>query len=115
MFGVAFILFSWTRQWWVARSGHRIVKGEDGQCAEAIKEDRPVVDRTGVEGRYDTRVLWRLDGMTPERLAEIPPDQRPPDVDIFEAFEQQAGLRLEARRERIEVLVVDHIQPADEN
>ena len=52
---------------------------------------------------------------TPEQLAQISADRRPPDVNIFEAFEQQAGLRLEARREPIEVLVVDHIQRADEN
>jgi uncharacterized protein (TIGR03435 family) len=34
---------------------------------------------------------------------------------MFEAFEQQAGLKLDARREPVEVLVVDHIDPADEN
>ena len=133
----------------VARGGHKLVKGEDGECAEAIKsgqtscdaiqflpfgmgirnmpvaafaagvarrlQDRPVVDRTGLEGRYDARVLWRPDDATPEQLAQLPADSRPPDVNIFEAFEQQAGLRLEARREPIEVLVVDHIQRADEN
>lgn len=133
----------------VARGGHKLVKGEDGECAAAIKagqascdaiqflpfgmgirnmpvaafaagvarrlQDRPVVDRTGLEGRYDAQVLWRPDDATPEQLAQIPADRRPPDVNIFEAFEQQAGLRLEARREPIEVLVVDHIQRADEN
>jgi uncharacterized protein (TIGR03435 family) len=133
----------------VARGGHKLVKGEDGECAAAIKagqatcdaiqflqfgmgirnmplaalaagvarrlQDRPVVDRTGLEGRYDARVLWRPDDATPEQLAQIPADARPPDVNLFDAFEQQAGLRLEARREPIEVLVVDHIQRADEN
>lgn len=133
----------------VARGGHKLVKGEDGECAAAIKagqascdaiqflpfgmgirnmpvaafaagvarrlQDRPVVDRTGLEGRYDAQVLWRPDDATPEQLAQVPADRRPPDVNIFEAFEQQAGLRLEARREPIEVLVVDHIQRADEN
>ena len=78
-------------------------------------QDRPVVDRTGLDGRYDARVLWRPDEMTSEQLAQMPSDQRPPDMNIFEAFEEQAGLKLEARREPIEVLVVDHIQEADEN
>jgi uncharacterized protein (TIGR03435 family) len=133
----------------VARGGHKLVKGEDGECAAAVRagqascdaiqflqfgmgirnmpvaafaagvarrlQDRPVVDRTGLEGRYDARVIWRPDDATPEQLAQIPADSRPPDVNIFEAFEQQAGLRLEARREPIEVLVVDDIQRADEN
>jgi uncharacterized protein (TIGR03435 family) len=132
-----------------ARGGHKLVKGEDGACAAAIKagqascdaiqflefgmgirnmpvaalaagvarrlQNRPVVDRTGLERRYDARVVWRPDGATPEQLALIPAESRPPDVNIFEAFEQQAGLRLEARREPIEVVVVDHIQRADEN
>jgi uncharacterized protein (TIGR03435 family) len=133
----------------VGRSGHKLVKGEDGECADAIKagqstcdaiqflpygmgirnmpvaafaagvarqlQDRPVVDRTGLEGRFDARVLWRPTEMTAEQLAQVPADRRPPDMNIFEAFEQQAGLRFEARREPIEVLVVDHIQKADEN
>lgn len=78
-------------------------------------QDRPVVDRTDLEGRYDAEVLWRPDDASSEQLAQIPADRRPPDVNIFEAFEEQAGLRPEARREPIEVLVVDHIQRADEN
>lgn len=133
----------------VTRGGHKLVKGEDGQCAEAVKsglatcdaiqyfpygvgirdmpiaaltsalarslQDRPVVERTGLAGRYDARILWRPDGMTAEQLADIPADVRPPDVNLFEAFEQQTGLRLEARREPIEVIVVDHIERAEEN
>jgi bla regulator protein blaR1 len=133
----------------VGRGGHKLVKGEDGECAEAIKagkatcdaiqflpfgmgirnmplaalaaglarslQDRPVVDRTGLNGRYDARVMWRPDGVTPEQLASVPKDLQPPEVNMFEAFEQQAGLKLEARREPVEVLVIDHIQQADEN
>lgn len=133
----------------VARGGHKLVRGEDGECAEAIKEgkatcdalqflpfgmgirdmpvtalaaglarrlqDRPVVDRTGIEGRWDATVLWRDDTVTPGQIAQVPKELRPPDVNMFEAFEQQAGLKLEARREPVEVLVVDHIEPADEN
>jgi uncharacterized protein (TIGR03435 family) len=60
-------------------------------------------------------VLWRPDSVTAEQLAEIPTDLRRPDVNMFEAFEEQAGLKLDARREPIEVLVIDQIEPADEN
>jgi uncharacterized protein (TIGR03435 family) len=59
--------------------------------------------------------MWRPDGVTPEQLASVPKDLQPPEVNMFEAFEQQAGLKLEARREPVEVLVIDHIQQADEN
>jgi uncharacterized protein (TIGR03435 family) len=53
--------------------------------------------------------------MTPEQFAALSPDVRPPDMSLFEAFEHQAGLKLEARRQPIEVVVVDSIQPADPN
>jgi uncharacterized protein (TIGR03435 family) len=133
----------------VGRNGHKLVKGEEGECADAIGagkstcdairfmpfgigirdmplaaltaglarslQDRPVVDGTRLSGRYDATVLWRPDGITPEQLAEIPKDQRPPDLNMFEAFEEQGGLKLEARREPIEVLVIDQVDPADEN
>jgi uncharacterized protein (TIGR03435 family) len=133
----------------VARGGPKLVKGEDGACAEAIKQgnaacdalqflpfgmgirdmpvnalaaglarrlqDRPVVDRTGIPGRWDATVLWRDDTVTPEQIAQVPKELRPPDVNMFEAFEQQAGLKLDARREPVEVLVIDHIDHAEEN
>ena len=133
----------------VTPGGHKLVRGEDGECAEAVKagsstcdalqflpsgvgirnmpvlalamalarslQDRPVVERTGLTGRYDASVLWRPDGATPEQLAAMPADRRPPDVNMFEAFVQQAGLKLEARREPVEVLVIDHIEAADPN
>jgi uncharacterized protein (TIGR03435 family) len=133
----------------VSRGGPKLVKGEDGACAEAVKQgnagcdalqflpfgmgirnmpmnalaaglarrlqDRPVVDRTGIAGRWDATVLWREPNTTEEQIAQVPKEMRPPDVNMFEAFEQQAGLKLDARREPVEVLVVDHIDPADEN
>jgi bla regulator protein BlaR1 len=76
-------------------------------------QDRPVVDDTGLTAFYDATVRWRPDEMTPEELATIPADVRPPDMSLFEAFERQAGLKLEARRRPIRVVIVDSVQPAD--
>jgi uncharacterized protein (TIGR03435 family) len=78
-------------------------------------QDRPVVDDTGLKGLYDAAVRWMPDEMKPEELAALPADARPPDVSLFEAFEQQAGLKLEARRRPTQVLVVDSVQPPDPN
>jgi len=78
-------------------------------------QDRPVVDDTGLKGRYDTLVRWRPDEMTPEQLDALPADARPPDMAMFEAFERQAGLKLEIRNRPTKVVVIDHIQPADPN
>jgi uncharacterized protein (TIGR03435 family) len=64
--------------------------------------DRPVVDRTGVAGKYGVELEFsRRDG-----------DDRP---SIFTAVQDQLGLRLEAGKAPIEMLVIDHIEKASEN
>lgn len=68
--------------------------------------DRPVVDRTGLTGRYDFDLEWAPDetqfqGEVPVAPADA---QSPP---FFTAIEQQLGLRLEATRGPIKALVVD--------
>jgi bla regulator protein blaR1 len=77
-------------------------------------QDRPIVDKTGLTGKYDAVVRWMPPNMKPEDLANIPPDQRPDDVPLTTALEEQLGLKLTAERGPIDVLVVDSIEkPAD--
>lgn len=78
-------------------------------------QDRPVVDGTGLSGRYDALVRWRPDDMTPEQLDALPAETRPPDMSMFEAFERQAGLKLQVRRQPTRVVVIDRVEPADPN
>jgi uncharacterized protein (TIGR03435 family) len=64
--------------------------------------DRPVVDRTGLEGKYGVELEFsRRDG-----------DDLP---SIFTAVQDQLGLRLETGKAPIEMLVIDHIEKASEN
>jgi uncharacterized protein (TIGR03435 family) len=64
----------------------------------------PVVDKTGMPGRYD----FILD------LMPYFPEAKGPDVDfagmIIAALPDQLGLTLESRKEPIEILVVDHVE-----
>jgi len=53
--------------------------------------------------------------MTPDQLDALPADARPPDMAMFEAFERQAGLKLEVRKRPTRVVVVDQVEPADPN
>lgn len=78
-------------------------------------QNLPVVDDTGLTGRYDALVRWRPDEMTPEQLDALPAESRPPDMSMFEAFERQAGLKLEIRKRPTKVVVIDDIQPAEPN
>lgn len=71
--------------------------------------DRPVVDKTGLTGRYDFDLEWTPDetqfgGNVPKGNPEEP------KPDLFAAMQQQLGLRLEATRGPIEALVIDRVE-----
>jgi len=76
---------------------------------------RPVVDRTGLTGRYDINLSWMPVDMTPQQLEDVPKDIRPAEMSVFEAVEQQAGLKLEPARAPVPVLVIDSVEHATGN
>jgi len=78
-------------------------------------QDRPIVDKTGLTGKYDASITWMPDGMKPEQLEGIPKDQRPDDISMFEALEKQAGLKLEGQKSPVQVVVIDSIERPSEN
>jgi uncharacterized protein (TIGR03435 family) len=55
------------------------------------------------------------DNVKPEDLAKVPEAERPDDISLFTAIQQQLGLKLEARREPVEVVVIDNIGKPSEN
>ncbi len=70
---------------------------------------RPVVDMTGLKGKFDLHLEWTPDS----NLNPLPPDatanQQPADVggvSIFTAVQQQLGLKLEARTSAADRLIV---------
>jgi len=67
----------------------------------------PVVDQTGLKGRYD----FEFD-LTDYRVKEHVDGEPPPDpVAILQsALPKQLGLRLESRKMPIEMLIIDHIE-----
>lgn len=67
--------------------------------------DRPVIDKTGMTGRYDFTVEF-------EFRPEATESERP---SVFEALKSQLGLRLEAGKVMGEHLVIDHIEKPTEN
>jgi len=62
------------------------------------QSDRPVVDRTGVRGSYEFMLDWAPNELQTNGLA---------GTSLFTAIEEQLGLKLEARKEPLEVVVVD--------
>jgi uncharacterized protein (TIGR03435 family) len=67
--------------------------------------DRVVVDHTGLTGKFDWEVQWVPEDLRADGAA------RPEGPSIFDAFRQQLGLKLEPARDRVDVLVIDHVEP----
>ena len=84
--------------------------------------ERPVVDQTGFgKARYDFVLKWTPDAsqmaVMGVRPGNTPPVADNPDAppDIFAAFEQQLGLRLQATKAPVDVLVIDHVDKPSAN
>jgi uncharacterized protein (TIGR03435 family) len=76
--------------------------------------DRPVVDRTGLPGRYDFDLEWAPDET--QFGGDLPPaSAEAPAAPLFTAIQQQLGLRLEATRGPVEALVVDKAERPSAN
>ena len=79
--------------------------------AEQLTEplNRPVVDATGLKGRYDIRIdvsAYMLSATSSERgNGELDPMSI-----LFTAMPAQLGLKLESRRAFVDILVVDRIE-----
>jgi uncharacterized protein (TIGR03435 family) len=77
-----------------------------------------VVDKTGIEGRFNASFQWTPD--QPMRLksgepAPAPPPDATPGPSIFTAIQEKLGLRLESRKVPTEVIVIDRAQRPSEN
>jgi uncharacterized protein (TIGR03435 family) len=67
--------------------------------------DRPVLDMTGLTGVYD----FTLDVSGLANFSGLPPSADDPAVSIFTAVQKDLGLKLEATKRPIEVLVIDSV------
>lgn len=81
--------------------------------------DRPVVDQTGLAGRFDLQLKYAPDAA---QQAQAGPGGSAPapavntDLpDLFAAFQQQLGLKLEATKAQVDVMVIDKISKPSEN
>jgi uncharacterized protein (TIGR03435 family) len=79
--------------------------------------DRPVVDHTGLQGRYDFLLKWTPDEFQFGGLGikVPPPSDNAAAPDLFTAFQEQLGLKLESTKAPVEILVIDHVEKPSEN
>jgi uncharacterized protein (TIGR03435 family) len=95
--------------------------------------DLPVVDMTGLTGKYDFTLYFSPEGLAgmrlPAGLAPPPPNAAPPGEggggmptastpdgqsapSLFSALQEQLGLKLEQRKGPVDLLVIDHLEKA---
>ena len=111
----------------------------NGQTTDAFASqlsnrfDRPIVDQTGLKGKYDFKLRYdpasvpggrggligpvmMKDGPGPgpgvaggDTANRVAPDGEPPP-NIFAAIQEQLGLKLDARKGSVDLLVIDHVE-----
>jgi len=105
----------------IARGPHELVivrsiRGSMGELAselQRVEMDRPVVDKTGLTGRFNfemraTSTKPFFAGETPDTSDDAPPI-------LFTALREQLGLRLEPAKTEVDCLAVDRVERPSEN
>ncbi len=80
--------------------------------------DRPVVDQTGIKGRFDFKVTFTPDdsqfnGHPPKLPAQAGATESSPN--LFDAVQQQLGLKLTAERTAVDTIIIDHVERPSPN
>ena len=85
---------------------------------QSLLLDRPVVDQTGITGKFDFTVTFTPDD---SEFNGHPPQLPKPADDVeaapgfFDAIQQQIGLKLDAKKTPVDVLIIDHVEKPSAN
>ena len=79
--------------------------------------DRPVVDRTGIQGRFDYQCTFAPDDSQFNGHPPIPPQANSAAAapGLFDAIQQQLGLKLDAEKTDVDVISIDHVEKPSQN
>jgi uncharacterized protein (TIGR03435 family) len=69
---------------------------------------RPVLDQTGLKGNFDFAMEYASDPNAPSATPFAGPD-------MFTVFQEQLGLKLDAARAPVEILVIDRVEKPSAN
>jgi uncharacterized protein (TIGR03435 family) len=83
---------------------------------QMIVLDKPVVNQTGITGKFDNNITFTPDD---SQFNGHPPKVKASDVseapNLFDAIQQQLGLKLAAEKTAVDVLVIDHVEKPSPN
>lgn len=80
--------------------------------------DRPVVDQTGLTGKYDFTLTWTPDQFQFRGMGATPPapsDNPSAPPDLFTAMQDELGLKLESTKASVDVMVLDKVERPSAN
>jgi uncharacterized protein (TIGR03435 family) len=80
--------------------------------------DKPVVDHTGLQGRYDFTLKWTPDEFQLAALGGVKPsvsDNPDAPPDLYTAIQQQLGLSLESTKAPVDVMIIDRVEKPSPN
>lgn len=79
--------------------------------------DKPIVDQTGITGKWDFTLNWTPDATQFIGLGggTAPPPNPDGPPDLFAAIQQQLGLKLESTKAPTDVFVIDKVEKPSEN
>lgn len=103
------------------RPGMAIMNGRARMYQPGVTMDRmagmlagqtgsPVTNATGLDGKYDISLYWQGGGGMRASASADGAAESEPGPTIFEAIQQQLGLKLESRKGPIDILVIDHAE-----
>jgi uncharacterized protein (TIGR03435 family) len=97
-----------------------VVNATMGDFVNAMQSnvlDRPVLDRTGLQGRFDFTLNWTPDESQFRGMGvQVPPpaaDAKLPG--LFTAIQEQLGLKLDSVNAPVEVIVIDRVEKPSDN
>jgi uncharacterized protein (TIGR03435 family) len=83
--------------------------------------DKPVVDHTGLTGRYDFQLKWTPDESQFAQFRGtgmvVPPPSNDPNAppSLYTAIQEQLGLKMSPGKVPDDVIVIDHVEKPSEN
>ena len=81
---------------------------------------RPVIDKTGLTGKYDYKLEYAADNaqaIAPggDSTGSAVPDAEPAGPNIFTAVQEQLGLKLESGKGPVAIYMIDHVEKPSGN
>ena len=93
----------------IGMRGHNETVAELARAVGPQALGSPLTDATGLTGKYDYTIFWSTTATDAVRRG-TPATDDPDGPSIFDAVQEQLGLKIEKRKGPVQMLVVDHIE-----